>query len=291
MAPAMQPSATTERNGSIGQAIDDDGVAMLIPSAPGAQFHLGSGNPNSAANFQIERKTQALARRDGALRYWNLASHDLDYASGGSGKTSRLHIYASAGQQVHTWKSQQGFLASPNDIRNQEFTAFVRVHGVIDAKRAAITLKIRGGAHSPKNPDLASCTMMTLQAASSGAVARFGKELTHPVYDYVKLTPQFDAALVENRWFGLKLASYRAAGAPSRAVNRLYLDDDPFDGPTGRPRNRWKLFAEYIDIEGVNTGNYAKLADWGGWQTTLRSDGIGSLDFALISLREIQLAK
>lgn len=264
---------------------------MLLPSVPGAQFRIGSANPNSASNFQIERKTPALARNQGTLRYWNVTSHDLDYASGGSGKTSRLHIYASGGQQLHTWKTQKGFLSSPQDIRNLEFTAFVRVHGIVDAKRAAISLKIRGGAHSERNPDLASCTMMTLQVASTGALARFGKELTHPIYDYVKLTPAFDAALVENRWFGLKLVSYSLPAQPARIVNRLYLDDDPFDGMTGRPRNRWRLFAEYTDVEGVSTGHYSKLADWGGWQTTLRSDGVSSLDFTLLSLREIEPVK
>jgi len=224
------------------------------------------------------------------LQYWNVSAHDLDYASGGSGKSSRLHIYAGGGQQAYTWKTQKGFLATPSDIRNQEFTAFVRVHGIADSKRAAITLKIRGGAHSAKNPDLASCTMMTFQAASTGAVARFGKELIHPIYDYVKLTPAFNAALIENQWFGLKLLSYSPPGEPSRVVNRLYLDNDPFDQLSGKLRNRWQLLAEYVDSEGLGTGRYTKLADWGGWQTTLRTDGVGSLDFALISLREIQPA-
>ena len=90
--------------------------------------------------------------------------------------------------------------------------------------RAAITLKIRGGAHSANNPDLASCTMMTFQAASTGAVARFGKELIHPIYNYVKLTPAFNAALIEYQWFGLKLLSYGIPGDSTRVVNRLYLE-------------------------------------------------------------------
>ena len=71
-------------------------------------------------------------------------------------------------------------------------------------------------------------------------------------------------------------------------INRLYVDDEPFEPMTGRLRNNWKLFAEFVDVEGVSTGKYNKLADWGGWQTTLRTDGVSSLDFTLISLREIQ---
>jgi hypothetical protein len=286
-APAMGPVATIAREVTIEQKLDDDGVAMLLPSAIGARFRLGSADPNRMANFQIERKTPASARSQGAWRYWNVTAHDLDYASGGSGKTSRLHIHANGGRQLYTWKNQSGFLSAPTDIRNQEFTAFIRVHGISDAKRAMITLKIRGGAHSAKNPELASCTMMTLQAASTGAVARFAKELTHPIYDYVKLKPKFDTALIEGRWFGVKLISYNATAQPAQVINRLYLDEDPFDG-AGHPRNRWKLFTEYIDVEGARTGNYNKLVDWGGWQTTLRSDGVESLDFTKISLREIQ---
>jgi len=261
---------------------------MLLPSAPGPRFQLGNDNPNSAPNFQIERKTPALPRTDDAVHYWTVASHDIDYASGGSGKTSRLHIYASGGQQDYTWKTQHGFLSSRSDIRNQEFTAFVRVHGVTDPKRVAISLKIRGGAHTAKNPDLASCTMMTLQARSTGSVARFGKELTHPIYDYVNLTPAFDAALTENSWIGLKLLSYSSPSNPAHVINRLYLDNNPFEPLTGRPRNNWKHFAEFVDIESVSTGKYNKLADWGGWQTSLRTDGVESLDFTLISLREVQ---
>ena len=274
-----------------GQPLDENGVAKFLSAAPGVQFHLGKDNPNVSGNFQIERKTPALRRTEGALEYWNVTAHDLDYASGGSGKTTRLHIYTGAGQQAYTWKTQKGFLANPSDIRNQEFTAFVRVHGIADPQRAAITLKIRGGAHSANNPDLASCTMMTFQAASTGAVARFGKELIHPIYDYVKLPPVFAAALVDNQWFGVKLLSYDIPGDSTRVVNRLYLDSEPFERQSGKPRNRWQLFAEYVDSEGLSTGQYSKLVDWRGWQTTLRTDGVGSLDFTMIGLREIQPPK
>jgi hypothetical protein len=199
-----------------------------------------------------------------------------------------LHIYTSGGEQTNHWKTHKGFLSSPSDIRNQEFTAFVRVHTITDPKRAAITLKIRGGAHTSRNPELASCTMMTFQAPSTGAVVRFGKEFTHPIYDYLILKPAVAAGLIENRWVGLKLLSYKSLDDPARVTNRLYLDEDPFEATSGKPRNAWRFFAEFVDVEGVSTGKYNKLADWGGWQTTLRTDGVGNLDFALISLREVQ---
>ena len=162
----------------------------------------------------------------------------------------------------------------------------MRVHGIFDVRRAAVTLKIRGGKHSKDDGDLASCTMMTFSPASSPAVTRFGKELTHPEYDYVKLEPSFAASLEEGRWVGLKLVSYAPPADTSRVINRLYVDDAPFDA-AGRPANHFRQLSEYVDVEGRSTGQYTKLVDWGGWQTTLRTDGISELDFAIISVREI----
>ena len=51
--------------------------------------------------------------------------------------------------------------------------------------------------------------------------------------------------------------------------------------------DHWCLLSEYVDVEGLRTGAYSKLVDWGGWQTTVRTDGIHDLDFALLSVREI----
>jgi len=103
----------------------------------------------------------------------------------------------------------------------------------------------------------------------------------------VTLTPAFATALVDNQWFGLKLVSYGVRGDATKVVHRLYVDTAPLALATGMPQNQWRLLSEYVDVEGVSTGQYSKLADWGGWQTTLRTDGIHDLDFALLSVREI----
>ena len=266
---------------------DEDGVQMLYPSAPGTRYRLGGQDPNSAPGFTIEKTITATAHVDGALHYWNVPSYALTYASGGAGWTSRLHLYASGGLQRYTWKTQHGYLSSPADVRNQEFTAYVRIHQILDPAHLALTLKIRGGAHTTRNGDLASCTMMTLEPGGLRAVTRFRKELVHPSYDSVQLTPAFAAALVDNQWFGLKLVSYGAPGDATKVVNRLYVDTDPFDLATGKPKNQWRLLSEYVDVEGLRTGAYTKLVDWGGWQTTVRTDGIHDLDFVLLSVREI----
>lgn len=269
------------------QAWDEDGVAMLFPSASGSSFRLGSSDPNATMGLTIEKGLHAKADQEGPWRFWNLPSYSLQYASGGMGWTSRLHLHASGGTQHFTWKNQQGHLSGPADLRNMEFTAYVRVHEILDPKRAAITLKVRGGRHTSAQPDLASGVMMTFQPARQGVVSRFGKELVHPNYDYVPLRPLFPAALREEAWYGLKLVCWNTTDQPARAVFRLYVDTDPFQRSTGCLSNQWRLLSEYMDEEGKSSGQYTKLVDWGGWETTLRTDGFREIDFALISLREI----
>ncbi len=259
---------------------------MLMSSAKGSSFRLGQSDPNTLGGFSIEKGVVASEHRENGVRFWRVKAYELDYSSGGTGKTSRLHIHASGGTQNYDWKTQKGYLSTPADLKNQEFTAYVRVRGIFDLRRAAVSLKIRGGRHTQDNGDLASCTMMTFAPIGSPAQSRFGKELHHPDYDYVKLEPRFMAALQENRWVGLKLISYEE---PERqVVNQLWVDDDPFDG-SGEPLNDFRLFSEYTDLEGASTGNYDKLVDWGGWQTTVRLDGADELDFAIVSVREIAL--
>lgn len=283
---ARPSGASRDASVTPNRGLDGDGVAQLFASAPGASFRLGHSDLNHTPGVEIERHTRASLEREGELGYWSIAAHELEYSSGGRGKTIRVHMHASGGEQHFTWRTQQGFLGNPRDLKNQEFTAYLRVHGIFDPSRAAVSLKIRGGAHSTRDGDLASCTMLTFAPASARAVTRFGKELHHPDYDYVPLEPRFPGALEEGRWVGLKLVSYAVPGSPASVVNQLYVDPTPFDAHGG-PRNEWRLFSEYLDVAEKSTGRYATLVDWGGYQTTLRTDGLTQLDLAILSVREI----
>lgn len=149
-----------------------------------------------------------------------------------------------------------------------------------------MTLKIRGGKHTDSNPSWGSCTMMTIGAPTSGGIARFGKELDHPTYDYVKLTPLVATQLTDNAWIGLKLISYQRPGETTKVQYRMYVDRTPFDG-SGKPSNTWEAFSTYEDVEGKDTGAWTKLVDWGGMVTTFRTDGLHDIDFTLLSVREI----
>jgi hypothetical protein len=267
---------------------------MLYPAVAGSSSWLGNLDPNNAPNFDIDDNTAAVRRIEGAFQYWNVVSHALSYASGGTGSTVRLNLYASGGKgkaQLYNWMTQSGYLWSQADVRNQEFTAYFRIHQVLYPDRLQATMKIRGGRHTGSHDPRASCTMMSFDGGTHSAMTAFHKELNHPDYDYVTLTPLFSARLTDEQWYGLKLVSFSQRGDSARVVNRLYLDADPIDFSTARPMNHWRLFSEYVDVEGVmltqHENNYVKLVDWGGWVTTLRVDGIHDLDFALLSVREI----
>jgi hypothetical protein len=268
--------------------LDVDGVVKLYPDAPGSSFRLGDIDPNLASGLTIEEGVRAIAGVEGGLAYWTVDTYPFEYTEGAEvGKTARLHISSPGASQMYDWQSQSGFIAGPDDLGDQEFTAYVRVHGIFDAEHAAFELKIRGGAHSDDNPPLASCSLMTFATAAAPGVSRFGKELDHPLYDYVNLPPRFNTALGEGRWYGLKLVSYVEPGRSDRVLNRLYVDDDPF-GADGVPRNDFRLLAEYVDRAGVSTGRYDRVVDWRGFLTTLRIDGVDSVDIARLSARAIE---
>lgn len=277
-APAEAPATTAA---PLSSDLDEDGVRMLLPSAPGTNFRLGASDPNNLSGFLVENKIVATKQAEGSLGFWNTKPFSFSYSAGGTGKTTRLHI--TTGPQNYTWKTQNGFLSGPSDLKNQEYTAYLRVHDIFDPAKGMVTMKIRGGKHIANDGDLASCVMMTLGADGR---TMFGKELTHPSYDYVTLSPRFAASLEDGQWVGMKVVSYAKPSDPTKVVNQLYLDTDPFDG-AGKPVNGWRLFSEYVDSEGKSTGRYSKLAEWGGEQTTIRTDGVGSVDFALVSAREI----
>jgi hypothetical protein len=267
--------------------LDAEGVRMLLPSlAGGTALYVGKQDPNTSATVAFDYKIKATQGTEAGVAFWTMPSVALDYSSGNKGYTARVHLHAAGAQQNFNWKTQKGYLSTPNDIRNQEFTVYLRVHELLTPAIAQAVLKIRGGGHHANDPDAGSCTMMTLAPVSNKGVTRFGKELSHPIYDYVNLKPMVSASLQDNVWIGLKLLSWSDPKNPAQVINQLHIDTAPFDA-MGKPVNQWRLLSEYVDIEGQSTGHYSKLVDWGALQTTLRVDGYRSVDFAHLSVREI----
>lgn len=269
------------------QGVDEDRVVKLYADAPGVTFRLGDADPNDDIGLSIEEGTHATLGQEGGISFWSVDTYDFEYSEGGvPGKTARFHISSAGATQRFDWHDQRGYLAGPEDLGDQELTAFVRVHGIFDPEHAAFELKVRGGQHSDDAPTLASCTMMTFATSDAPGVSRFGKELNHPEYDFVNLPPRYHTQLLENRWYGLKLVTFVDPLDRARVINRLYVDDDPFQ-PDGSPRNAFRLLTEYVDRSGTSTGLYDTLVNWRGFVTTLRVDGVESVDVARLSARAI----
>lgn len=292
--PAVPPVAPLAPPPTFG--VDEDGVVKLFPDAPGPNarggaFRLGDGDLNAVDGLEIEEGTVASAGQEGSVRFWTVPTYEFDYTEGDeAGKTARLHIGAPDAEQRFDWETQSGFLAGPDDFGDQELTAYVRVRGIFDPEHAAFELKIRGGRHTDDEPALASCSLMTFASAAAPGISRFGKELNHPEYDFVNVPLRFPTELAEGRWYGLKLVSYVEPGRADRVVNRLYVDDAPFLAD-GSPGNGFRLLTEYVDSAGVSTGFYDRLVDWRGVVSTLRIDGVDSLDVARLSVRAISPAE
>ncbi len=268
------------------QRLDSDGVVMLFPPNPnGSSWNLGGRDPNTVDRTYFDLGgDKATPATENGISFWTTTGHKVSYASGApDGVTVRLNIKASGGTQTYTWRNgaaTHGYISNPRDLKNFEATAYVRVRDH-NRTHTSMSWKVRGGRHTGSNPALSSCTGM--QVPYEKGSPRFLRELDHPDYDYINLTPRFPYLLQEGKWLAVKMVSYLVGNGTK---NLLYLDTDPFDA-NGKPRNDFRLYAEWIDRDGVDTGEYTRAATWGGWLTTFRVDGWRKVDFAILSAREI----
>jgi hypothetical protein len=284
----VAPARAAPLQPTLDAGTDVDGVIKLYPDAPGLRFTLAGADPNQNDQLVIEEGLPAIAAEEAGLSFWSIDTYEFEYTEGSRmGKTARLHIRARGVEQLFDWQTQKGFLAGDESLGDQELSALVRVRGLFDPEHAVFELKIRGGEHTDEDPSLASCSLMTFATRAAPGVSRFGKELDHPLYDYVNLPPRLGVELTEGRWFGLKLVSYLDSARADRVYNQLFVDADPIL-PDGSLRNDYRLLAEYVDRAGVSTGRYDTMVSWRGYQSTLRIDGVDALDVARLSARAIE---
>lgn len=292
---AGEPATDAVEGSTTGQAatgtpaalqLDANGVAMVFPSnTAGSSWSLGTRNPNTVDQTYFDLNgDKATQGSDQGVSYWSTSGHKVSYASGApDGVTVRLNIKASGGTQKYTWNNgalTNGYLGNPRDVKNMEATVYVRVSNP-KGTHTSMAWKMHGGKHSSSNGALASCIEMDVPYG--GLPPRAARELNHPNYEYVKLAPKFPYQLQPGKWVGVKAVSYLVPGGTR---NQLYLDTDPFDA-SGKPRNNFKLFSEWMDKNGQSTGHYTQAATWGGWVTTFRVDGWNKVDFTYPSVREI----
>ena len=139
-APTTPTAPPTTPTAPAASTLDADGVRMLLPSATGTSFQLGTNDPSNTAGFLIENHVAATPQTLGSLNYWNTAAFNFSYSAGGTGKTTRLHIVG--GPQNFTWRTQR----LPLDPHRP---AEPGVHGVRPRPRH---LRRRAGHGDPQDP-------------------------------------------------------------------------------------------------------------------------------------------
>ena len=215
------------------------------------------------------------------LVYFNTEGSPVKYASGGSGRSVRLHVYPDGGKwsnkTSYNWQNNPGYLYTDSSIGSGEFTTFIRVHGDLHVHQA-YAHKIGGRDEDP----IRSLIEMVYPTASHPDIT-LNYNFAH--FPYVNAKPTLTISnpphLADNgQWIGLKTVHKIGQGYSDWEV---WVDVDPFNG--SGPANNWALAATYNDV-GVQGYNNIPLT-WKCHKDVCRVNGFQSVDFTLISDRAI----
>ena len=265
-------------------ALDADGVAMMFPPKPGGtSYRLGSNDPRAEPEHLKLWADKLTPMTEHGVKFWRSTGHPVTYASGEPDGTShRLMIFASGGKQTYNWQTgaiEKGYCGNPNDLNAFEATVYCRLH-TLTGRHESVSWSLRGGAHNGPN---SSSIGLSLRNPPGGRRAAY-KELTWPNYGYADATARFDYTKTSGAWLGIKVVSYIVDR--TRVRNLMYLDTEPYDA-TGGKQNRWRLYFEWFDTQGVAMGRYTQATLWAGWMNMFRVDGWTFVDFSILSAREI----
>ena len=276
-----------------------DGVAQIYPTSPGGtEFYLNMDNPyqgggytsRPTAQFNISygRGSQIpfTAETDpNGLKYFNTTGNPITYASGSKpGRSVRLDVYPDGGKwankKSHSWQNNPGYLYTDKGIGSGEFTVFIRVHGDLGSHQA-YACKIGGR----DEDDIRSLIEMVYPTANHSNI-QVNYNYAH--FPYVHAKPSLAISnpppLAHNgKWIGVKVIHVIAADRKFSNWE-MWIDTNPFDS-NGKPANNWVLAATYKD-NGVAEYNNIPLT-WKCQKDVCRVDGFASVDFTLISDREI----
>jgi hypothetical protein len=264
--------------------LDEDGVAMLFPAKPGGtSYRMGTTDPRSDPEHLKLWADTLTPMTDHGVKFWRSTGHPVTYSNGmPSGTSHRLMIFASGGKQAYNWQTgaiEKGYCGNPNDLNAFEATIYCRLNK-LTGLHESVSWSIRGGSHNGPN---ASSIGLSLRNPPGGRRGAY-KELTWPNYGYADYKTEFDYTKTDGAWLGIKVVSYIAD--PTRVRNLMYLDTEPYTA-TGEKTNKWRLYFEWYDVQGVAMGRYTQATLWAGWMNMFRVDGWTHLDFSVLSAREI----
>jgi hypothetical protein len=262
--------------------LDENGVKMLFPSKQGGPAYFYKMTDNIEGSKFIETDgNKATQMTDGAITFQRLKSDVVHYSSMPDGKTCRVNINGGGfiSKQAHTWKDNPTpeFIWTPNDSKNYEFTYYFRANGKMHEHTECST-KNRGGIHTGSNDPHASTFELSLKIGQSEL--KCSKEYNHPDYEFDSTTKASDNLSHSDKWIARKTVVWTQSDGNVNAED--YVDWDPFD-VAGKPKNNFvKLQSKVFK----STSKYPKAPTWGGMATS-RIDGHNSIDYSIISIREI----
>lgn len=284
----MSSEPTSPSTSATGSNIGPDGVLQLYPTVKdGTEFYMKDDPDKTKFNvsFGTGSHLPYTKKTENGLTFFNTEGSPLTYHSGAPpGRSARLDVYPDGGmwndKTQYSWENNPGYLYTPNSIKNGEFTSFIRTHGDLGTHQS-YAHKIGG-----RDEDAIRSLIEMVYPTRTHADIRVNYNYAH--FPYVNVTPTIKFSppeLVAEKWIGVKTIRKVAADNKSSKIE-MWVDVDPFDS-NGEPKNGWKLAATYID-SGTPVYNNVPCT-WACQKDLIRVDGFSSVDFALISDREIDV--
>jgi hypothetical protein len=260
--------------------VDKFGVLKKYPTkAGGEEWYMNTTNilndPRVLPSSNL--KTAIKTNTDGSFKV--VTAGDVD---------NRLNILTSGGYDhskcVLDWNIliQRGYMQNPQDWRNVEMTAYVRINKVYSTSGTSLVWYARGGHHSNNYHCEGSAYKGNIKYDGN---TRFQKEMGHGTSTYFTTsnvaTPL--TGKIIGRWFGYKFCLYDLPNGDVKMENWLDLDLN----------NNWTKVLEATDDGGWGTNPYKcggtpdQRFKWGGPQAVFRFDSTNDIDFKKMSVREI----
>ncbi len=269
--------------------IDKFGVKEIYPTEPGGQEWFMNmrdivHDPRTLFTAAIPTLTKNL---DGS---WKVSSPEVRY-----------NIFTSSGYRPElittlnqTQLATKGYMQSPNDWKNVEITAYLKLvnqGGYVtgasgDLLGGHYTMYARGGMHKGFGPTDGGCEGTSYHGdwAYDGAT-RFAKEQRYPSYIFTPFKPS--SGPIESKWVGFKTIMYNIQQNGKTAVKMEIWVDTNGNG-------NWVKVNEFVDSGGWgNAGAECgdspdQIITWGGPIVTYRWDNSPDVDIKDFSVREIQ---
>ncbi|HET7149661.1 MAG TPA: Ig-like domain-containing protein, partial [Candidatus Nitrosopolaris sp.] len=283
--------------------LDQFGIKELNPSKPGGEqwfFNGATGNPNNDPRTGTPNEgphtTFTGKNPDGS---WKVQSSEVRYGILTSTFFQENQIKTLNQQQM----AAQGYMLRPNDWKNVELTAYLRVVSASSSTSNGAS-HIEFGAHGARNTHGgtvggfdSSCEATAYHSNTylTGRV-KFEKDLQHTngysveSADPQKLNQVNTTEFKGGNWIGIKMVTYDIGNGSVKVEQ--WVDDH---SNNIQPGNHWRKVLETIDhgqwgpTRGGNHcgGSEFQVASWGGPIALFRWDNIPNMDIKDASVREI----